>query len=233
MSNLGEDAISQSMQQPAAAPVGRATEDVRYIGELSGCYAMPERRGSDGASIPVHACRITSISAHQAVLVASEVPNPGETLAAHFKDFGMLRAHVVRKLPTGFVIEFDVDDAARAKLGAKIVWLKKNGTTAVADKRESKRILPRNPRSVLTLADGKMMPCFVIDVSESGIAVSAAILPPKGAALAVGSLVGRVVRKLEVGFAVQFVDKHPAELLEARLLQPPVPGKIAEAAAAA
>lgn len=221
------------MQQPAVVSAGRVAEDVRYIGELAGCYAMSERRGDDGASIPVHACRVKSISTQQAVLVASEVPRIGETVAAHFKDFGMLRAHVVRMLPTGFVIEFDVDDATRAKLGARIVWLKKNGTAPMADKRESQRILPRNPRSVLTLAAGKMMPCFVIDVSETGIAVSAAVLPPKGSALAVGSLVGRVVRKLEVGFAVQFIDKQPGDLLEARLLQPPQPGKIAEAAALA
>ncbi|KKC38876.1 hypothetical protein WH87_07345 [Devosia epidermidihirudinis] len=190
---------------------------------------MSERRGDDGVTIPVHACRVTSISTHQAVLVAAEVPRVGEKVATHFKDFGLLRANVVRKLPTGFVIEFEVDEAARTKLAAKIVWLKKHGTQQAADKRESPRILPRNPRSVLTLDDGTLMPCFVIDVSQTGVAVSATKSPAVGAAVAVGSLVGHVVRKLDVGFAVQFVDKQAAEGLEKLLQMPPLPGKVAEA----
>jgi hypothetical protein len=56
--------------------------------------------------------------------------------------------------------------------------------------------------------------CFVIDMSPSGAAVSADVQPPVGTPLAVGACVGRVVRHLELGFAVQFVEQQPRDVLE-------------------
>lgn len=209
------------MQRPVASPKPRIPDDVRYIGALAGCYALSDRRDEAGESIPVFACRMQSITPYQAVLLATEIPRIGETVAAHFKDFGLIRAHATRIIPTGFVIEFTMDDAQREKLAAKIMWRKKTGNAPEADKRDFPRILPRNPRTVLTMPDGKLLPCFVIDVSQSGVAVSAAVLPPKGTPLAVGSLIGRVVRKLDVGFAVQFLENQPFEYLERMLLEPP------------
>jgi hypothetical protein len=209
------------MQQQAGTPKSRGTDDVRFIGALAGCYAFSERRADDEQTIPVHACRLQSISPLQAVLVAAVFPELDETIALHVKEFGLLRGRVTRILRTGFAMTFELDDAARKKLGAKIAWRKKHAGATKADKREFARILPRNPRTVLTMADGTLWPCFVIDVSQSGVAVSAAILPGQGTPVAVGSLVGRVVRRLDVGFAVQFLEQQPAEQLERLLLEPP------------
>jgi hypothetical protein len=50
-----------------------------------------------------------------------------------------------------------------------------------------------------------VLPCLVIDLSSSGAAISVDHSPAIGEPLAVGKAVCRVVRKLEVGFAVQFV----------------------------
>jgi hypothetical protein len=61
---------------------------------------------------------------------------------------------------------------------------------------------------VLTLADGSTHPCFIIDVSTAGVAVSAEYDPQVGTPLAVGACVGRVVRKFANGFAVKFVEKQ-------------------------
>ena len=60
---------------------------------------------------------------------------------------------------------------------------------------------------MLTLADGSVHPCFIIDVSPSGVAVSAEYEPPIGTPLAIGSCVGRVVRQFPSGFAIEFVQK--------------------------
>lgn len=142
-------------------------------------------------------------------------------MVAHFKDFGILRSQVSRELATGFVLDIQLDDEGRKKLAAKIRWRKQHATSQAADKRDFPRIMPKDPRSVLTMADGKLHPCFVIDVSQSGVAVSAAILPAKDTPLAVGSMIGRVVRKLDIGFAVEFTQIHPLDELERRLQTPP------------
>lgn len=196
-------------------------EDVKYVGAVNGCYALSDRRNEESGAVEVYACRLCSISPQQAVIVAPIIAAPGETVVAHFKEFGILRSQVVREMPAGFVISFDLDDAGRKKLAAKIHWKKQQAISQVPDKREHPRIMPRHPRSVLTLADGSRQPCFVIDVSQSGAAISAAILPGKGTPVAVGSMVGRVVRRLDLGFAVEFTTLYPADELEERLKMPP------------
>ena len=208
-------------QSNATAPRNGQQDNVRFIGALTGCYSLSERRSEEVEGVPVYACRLCSISPHQAVIVAPIIALQSESVVAHFKDFGILRTQVARELPTGFVLDIDLDEEGRHKLAAKIRWKKQNATSHVPDKREFPRIMPRHPRSVLTMHDGTRMPCFVIDISQSGAAISAAILPGKGTPLAVGSMVGRVVRRLEVGFAVEFTHSYALEELEERLVTPP------------
>ena len=145
----------------------------------------------------------------------------GETVTAHFDEFGILRGKISRKLPSGFVMDLTLSDRERNKLGGKIIWQKKKVHEQVPDKREHKRVLPRDPRTILTLADGTQIPCFVIDISQSGAAVSADIWPGLGTPMALGKLVGRVVRYLDVGFALQFIQLQEMDQLEV-LMAPPV-----------
>ena len=56
------------------------------------------------------------------------------------------------------------------------------------------------------MADGTTTECVVMDVSASGIAVSADLIPDIGTPVAVGKVVGRVVRHFNDGFAVQFAQ---------------------------
>lgn len=196
--------------------------DVRFIGAVAGRYALPDRQrmGGDG-KVAVYACRLCSISTRIAVVVAPVRGKEGEVVNAHFDEFGMLKGRILRRLQVGFVLELLLSDNHRNNLGGKIVWQKKRVHEQLPDKREHKRILPRTPRTVLTLADGTQMPCFVIDISRSGIAVSADIWPELGTPMAVGKLVGRVVRYLDVGFALQFVQLQDLDQLEP-MMAPPV-----------
>jgi hypothetical protein len=194
--------------------------DVRFIGALPGRYALPERRPSGEEKLPVYACRLCSISTRMLVCVGPVVGKIGEQVTSHFNEFGILRGRVIRCLPSGFVTDLQMSDEDRDKLGAKIEWQKKHLHAQVPDKREHRRILPRDPRTTIVLADGTRIPCFVIDVSQSGVAVSADFWPELGTPMAVGRLVGRVVRYLDVGFALQFIQIQPFEELET-LLQPP------------
>jgi len=195
--------------------------DVRFIGAMPGRYALPERRQSPDDKLDVYACRLCSISTRMLVAVGPVIGREGEQVTAHFDDFGIIRGRIVRRLPSGFVVRLDLPPGERDKLGAKIEWQKKHIHAQVPDKREFRRIIPRDPRSQITLGDGSRVCCFVIDISQSGVAVSAPIWPDIGTPMAVGRAVGRVVRYLDVGFALQFIQVQPLEDLES-LLQPPV-----------
>lgn len=212
--------IAEQLTVSAQRPT--VQDNVRFVGALNGCYALSDRRDDEGEPLPVYACRLSSISPEQAVLIAPIIASEGEIVVMHFKDFGILRCQVAREVPNGFVADIELDDDGRKKLAAKIRWKKQNATSYTPDKREFQRILPRHPRSVLTMGDGSRQPCFVIDISQSGAAISAATLPAKGTPLAVGSMVGRVVRRLDIGFAIEFTQIYPMDELEIRLKTAPV-----------
>ena len=188
--------------------------DVRFIGALAGRYALPERRQGGNSKVPVYACRLCSISTRILVSVGPVVGKEGETVSSHFAEFGMLRGRITRRLASGFVAELHMNDNEREKLAAKIDWQKRHVHAQVPDKREHKRVQPRDPRSTIVLADGQSLPCFVIDMSRSGAAVSAHYWPELGTPMALGRVVGRVVRHLDVGFALQFIQPQEFEELE-------------------
>ena len=200
-------------------PVDR--NDARYIGAVPGRYALSNRQlGADG-KIVVHACRLCSISTRLAVVMGPAGGKKGEVVTAHFDDFGILRGKIVRGFSSGFVLELILGEPERQKLAAKIAWYRKHASGQLPDRRDHKRILPRDPRTIITLADGVQIPCFVVDISQSGVAVSAQICPEVGTPMAVGKLVGRVVRHLDVGFALQFITVQPFDQLES-LMAPPI-----------
>jgi hypothetical protein len=102
----------------------------------------------------------------------------------------------------------------RARLADKLVWLeKKHKSAEIVDARRDARFIPKSPHSRVTLADGSVHGCLIIDVSLSGIAVSSAVQPTVGTPLAVGACVGRVIRHVPNGFAVKFVHKQHREEL--------------------
>lgn len=211
-------------QSAELAPPGQRSHytwhDVRFIGALAGRYALPERRRKPDDKLPVYACRLCSVSTRMMVAVAPVVPAEGERVCAHFDEFGMLQGHVTRTLPSGFVMQLSLTPAERDRLGPKIDWQRKHVHAQVPDKRDHKRIQPRDPRSLITLADGSTIKCFVIDMSSSGLAVSAPFYPDLGTPMAIGRVVGRVVRFLDCGFALQFLQPQPQEELEALLVPP-------------
>jgi hypothetical protein len=204
-------------QMLRSIPVAKATEDIRYVGVISGCYTLVNRRQKTTGHPQVFACRATSMSPREAVMIVPVRGELGERLSARFDHVGILKGQVSRLLPDGFAMTIEASDSERAGLAARIAWLKRRTMHAVADHREYKRSLPHDPRSVILFADNRTQGCFIIDYSQSGVAVSADALPQIGSPIAVGTLVGRVVRDFETGFAVQFATVQSNDGLEERL----------------
>ena len=121
----------------------------------------------------------------------------------------------------GFLLELEMTEGMREQFASKLTWLeKKQKEPGLADLRKDARIIPKSPHSTLTLADGAVHPCFIIDMSVSGVAVSAQLQPLIGTPLAVGTCVGRVVRLLANGFAVKFVETKNRQDLNRFLVRP-------------
>ena len=192
--------------------------DVRFIGPVMGRYTLESRVRPSG--VQIFAVRLQSISPTTLVASAPVTGHIGEQVTAHFVPFGNIRGKVARHIDGGFIIDIEGDHERRKKLSKRIEWYKKRLFAGVTDKREHKRFMPREPKSAIVLSDGKVLPCLVMDISSSGAAVSVDYAPQIGEPLAVGKAVARVVRGLEVGFAVQFVSPIEREEVEETVRAP-------------
>jgi hypothetical protein len=168
-------------------------------------------------------CRLTGISPYEVTLIVPVMGRTGADLTVVCDEFGPLEGSVSRSTGLGFAMKIKATDEERARLADKIAWHEKFQRRQTADNRKHKRIVPNDPLSSLLLADGSNLRCFVIDYSVAGVAVSADIMPELRMPLAVGKVVGRVVRHLAGGFAVEFVEKQDLRSLERMLIQPPPP----------
>jgi hypothetical protein len=198
---------------PAAAALEPepAFDNVRLIGgNINGRYTLTA--GAQG--LRCFACRAQSISPRSVAISAPVSGVVGEPVNIHFPDFGILQASISRVIEFGFVADLLATTEERQRIAAKIRWLRKHTAAAAPDQRQHKRRLPRSPRSTLLLGDGTRLDCFIIDMSSSGVAVSADYAPGIGQPLAIGRAVGRVVRHLELGFAVQFVVEQDVDGLD-------------------
>jgi hypothetical protein len=186
---------------------------------LGGRYALASRYDAQG-NRREFACRTTRISPLQ-MLVSVPVLGPvGERVISYFGDFGSLEGWIVDLAEGGFLLNIELPRQRREKFAAKLTWLKQQENKRVIDVRQQKRIVPQNPHSTLIFANGRTLNCLVIDISPSGVAVSADADPEIGTRLAVGQIVGHVVRRFAEGFAVQFDRLHEMENLE-RVICPP------------
>lgn len=188
---------------------------VRFVGRIPGRYTLPSRKTETGVS--VFACRTQGISALEATLSAPVAGRVGDPVSANFDDIGLVKGQISTLIENGFRMEIDPATTDVEKLELRIEWLKRRLIHNLADNRKHKRVLPRNPNTTLILGDGTRVKAFIIDMSSSGVAVSADLRPRIGTPLAVGVIIGRVVRHLPAGFAVHFQRDQDLATLEQRM----------------
>jgi len=171
------------------------------------------------------ACRTSRVSPFRMMVAVPVVGRVGDSISSYFGDFGKLEGLISDTTQGGFLLELAMTTAMREKFASKLTWLeKKQKDPSIPDARKQARIIPASPHSTLTLADGSVHSCFVIDMSIGGAAVSADVQPEIGTPLAVGACIGRVVRLLPDGFAVKFVELQNREMLDRRVVRPvPLP----------
>lgn len=194
---------------------------------VDGRYTLPNWFDPQGRPRSF-ACRTSRVSPFRMMVAVPVVGKVGERLTTYFGDFGKLDGHISDTVAGGFLLDLAMSYAEREKLAGKLNWLeKKQKDPAVRDLRKQARVIPTSPHSTLTFADGTAHGCFVIDMSAAGVAVSADVQPEIGTPLAIGACVGRVVRHLELGFAVKFVEQQDRDNLERLVVRPmPLPSLI-------
>jgi hypothetical protein len=209
--------MNDVIEVPADVPVDEWREDVSVIASIPGRYMLADKRTLKGDRCQF-ACRIVSVSL-DAITLAAPVPGQlNERVIVYTEPFGRLHGLITRLVTNGFVMSIHASAQTREKLGAKLAWLaKQKDAPELPDGRRHARVVPRNPIATILLADGSTTSCLVIDFSDCGAAVSADLYPDIGTPLAVGKVIGRVVRRFAEGFAIEFVGQESLADVERKL----------------
>ena len=150
-----------------------------------------------------HTCQVSQMTADRAVFSTTSMPPIGTEIVAYVDDIGRVEAISGEPVNGGFKVHFVHRASRRERFEQRITWLAKK-TDGAIDQRRHARCEPKNNKSQITMPDGRVHPCEVIDISLSGAAVNFRIKPVLGTYLMLGKVHGRVVRHFDNGFALEF-----------------------------
>ena len=162
-----------------------------------------------------HACQVIDMSPGNVALRCARIGAPGERVIAYLDHIGRIEGIVTRRLDDGFAMTIIASDRKRDKLAAQLTWLANRHELDLPEDRRHERVTPRNPVTVLKLADGRQYQCRLIDLSLSGAAVEIETRPENGTQVALGNMRGTVVRHFEDGIAIEFATLQTPETLHA------------------
>jgi len=209
-------AVRSSLDELIQELARERRNEVRAIVNIPGRYMLANKRNHKGDRREF-ACRIVNMSVTSMALAAPVVGSVGERVIVYCQTFGQLHGAVTRQMSGGFAMSIAANEDTRERVAAKLHWLATQHAPGFAESRRDERVVPKNPCATLLLADGSLTSCRVIDFSRSGAAISVDLFPAIGTPVAVGRMVGRVVRSFAAGFAIEFTQKMALAAVEHRL----------------
>lgn len=138
----------------------------------------------------------------------------GDTVIAYPEGLGRITGVVRRKIEDGIAIEFDLSAAQRNHLKRRIESARTGiPYIRILENRNSKRITVNLTSKAREGREGKLFPCEIVDLSDTGALIKSKRLPNLGAEIFIGSIRGFVRRHTENGFALQF-ERSDVELAQ-------------------
>lgn len=176
---------------------------------LLGRYMLPNRME--------YPCQTLDISPGGVHLAAPAKPKPGDRVIAYLDHLGRIEGFCVRTTMEGFAMTITATSRKREKFTAQLTWLVNREELGLPEDRRHERIVPRNPRSVLTMDDGSAHVIRIIDFSLSGAAFQSELDLPLGMPVRIGSTLAQLVRRFDGGYAAEFRIPLSADLLDENL----------------
>lgn len=128
----------------------------------------------------------------------------GERVVAYLDHLGRVEGQVTRLIEDGFAITIGATARKRDKIASQLTWLANRKALGLPEDRRHDRLVPKNPRVIITLADSSELVVRLLDVSLSGAAISTHLRPEIGTQVHIGKIPARIVRYVEGGIALEF-----------------------------
>jgi len=138
----------------------------------------------------------------------------GERIIAYLNQIGRVEGSVTRHFYGGFAIQMKLPPLKREKLADQLTWLANRQVLGMPEDRRHERIAPRNRNTTLTLPGGRELSVRLIDVSQSGAAVTVEASPTIGTPVTLGARPAQVVRQFNGGVAVEFNRLIPGDMFD-------------------
>jgi hypothetical protein len=154
-----------------------------------------------------HPCQVTQLTPEGAVFLTGIAAPAGLAIVAYIDEIGRLEAVAGEAVEGGFAVTFQISGARRERIESRIRTLRDLSPDDDDDEirhRRHPRQETHTSASHITLPDGRVYPCEVVDVSVSGAAVRTEVIPALGTSILLGKMRGRVVRYLDSGVAIEF-----------------------------
>lgn len=185
-----------------AAPADKR-RDERFATALAGRLFV-------AAEDSVIACRIVNLSAGGVGLECDEPPPLNAFVVLYIDGFGRFDCVVSRYVEGELGLRFVCKQDKRLRLMEKLTSYVQSGVTGTTRLRANPR-WRSNVDSHFTQANGVTTPCQLVDFSLCGISLRTDVKPAIGEMIRVGHTQGRVVRHLDGGMAVQFIQEESSD----------------------
>jgi hypothetical protein len=153
-----------------------------------------------------HTCQVADLDMDGAIFLTNDVPPAGTIIVAYLEDLGRVELAAGATVPGGFEVRYAVNGARLERLKQRIHWLQQKAS-GMPDGRKHVRYEPQEKQSQITLPDGRIYPCEVIDISVSGAAIKTEVMPSVGTYVSLGRQRGRVVRYMNEGVGIEFIKQ--------------------------
>jgi hypothetical protein len=149
-------------------------------------------------------CQTINVSPGGLALLAPVAGGIGERVVVYLDQVGRVEGKIVRHFPNGFAMTISATVRKREKLASQLTWLVNKALLGLPEDRRHERLEPRNPRTLVTLPDGRKIVARLIDVSHSGAAVAVDEMLESGLRIVVGRMPAKIIRAFDGGIAVEF-----------------------------
>lgn len=163
-------------------------------------------------------CRAVLSSPMQGEIFLEAKATLGEVVVCVLDGVGILVGKVTEVRPAGFSVDFMVKRSHRERVAARLEWHVVQSYRS-AQLRRAPRLVPFDRSVEVRLAETVVLAGTILNISISGAKITLRPNPGLfvGALVRVGSRFSTVVRAIEGGVAVQFVEPFAADNFDERV----------------
>jgi PilZ domain len=158
-------------------------------------------------------CTVIDMSPGDMYVICKGRPRSNERVIAYIDHLGRVEGTVLTPDSRGFTMSINATDRKREKLAAQLTWLANKHELGLPEDRRHDRLTPRTVVSELTMEDGTVYSCRIMDLSLSGAALDMETRPSLGTPIRLGNMRGRVVRHFSEGVAIEFLSVQSRDTL--------------------